>query len=467
MRTVTVRVALICLGLFVLSALTVSAVVDRVTEGFLNHQAEETIGAELDGLLDHYQRGGVAKLVQVLRDRTRVPRSPDLFVLTDPQGLLVVGNLPGLPDVTGRDGWLAFRTAGEGADRSGGRAPAVGVVHTLPDSHRLLVGTELGQWQGFRNQIVWALFWSFTVLLAISACGGWLVSRHVTRRLEVINRTTRTIIDGHLHARIPRSPNDDELDRLAANLNDMLEQIEGLMAGLRDLSEDIAHDLRTPLNRLRGQLELALSEARIEDPVRDLIQEAIGEADRLLDMFGALLSIAKAEAGYQQMPLSDVALPPVLRRVVELYEPVAEEKHITLTVRIEVPAVVRGHDQLLAQALANLVDNAVKYTPDGGRIDVVVAPGQELGMTDVTVADSGIGIPKQEHERVLGRFIRLDWSRSTPGNGLGLALVDAVVRLHGARLAMEDNAPGLRVRLSFPEAGSQGLKAPAERHGVE
>nr|WP_286209105.1 ATP-binding protein [Azospirillum sp. A1-3] len=328
-------------------------------------------------------------------------------------------------------------------------------MRTLSDGHRLLVGTELGQWQGFRNQIVRALFWSFTVLLAISGFGGWLVSRHVTRRLEVINRTTRTIIDGHLHARIPRSPNDDELDRLAANLNDMLEQIEGLMAGLRDLSEDIAHDLRTPLNRLRGQLELALSEAGEEGPVRDLIQEAIAEADRLLDMFGALLSIAKAQAGYQQMPLTDVALPPVLRRVVELYEPVAEEKHIALTVRITVPAVVRGHEQLLAQALANLVDNAVKYTPDGGRIDVTVASGQEPGTTDVVVADSGIGIPIEEHERVLGRFIRLDWSRSTPGNGLGLALVDAVVRLHGARLVMEDNSPGLRVRLRFPNISLQ------------
>lgn len=460
MRTVAVRVALVCLGLFGLSALTVSAVIDRVTDSFLNRQAEETIGAELDGLLVHLRQGGMDKLVQVLRDRTRVPRSPDLFVLTNARGVPVAGNLPGLPEGVGADGWLAFRTA-EG--EAGGRAPAVGVVRTLADGHRLLVGTELGQWQGFRTQIVRALFWSFTVLLAISAFGGWLVSRHVTRRLEVINRITRTIIDGHLHARIPRSPNGDELDRLAANLNDMLEQIEGLMAGLRDLSEDIAHDLRTPLNRLRGQLELALSEAREEGPVRDLVQEAIVEADRLLEMFGALLSIAKAQAGYQQMPLSAVALPPVLRRVVELYEPVAEEKHITLTLRIAVSAVVRGHEQLLAQALANLVDNAVKYTPDGGRIDVVVASGQEPGSTDVTVADSGIGIPSQEHERVLGRFIRLDWSRSTPGNGLGLALVDAVVRLHGARLAMEDNQPGLRVRLSFPDAGSQGFEAAVER----
>lgn len=459
-RTVTIRVALVYLGVFLLSALIVSGVIYKVTEAFLDRQAEETIVAELDGLMSHYNRGGLPKLIQVLGDRTETAHTTDLLLLADPAGGRVIGNLPAMPAVTpDRRGWLSFR-AGTGLAGQDDAPPnglmAMGILRRLPDGHKLLVGIDLGEWRRFRSQIVQSLFWSFTVILAISAVGGLLVSRHFTHRLETINRTTRKIIDGHLHARIPRSSSEDELDRLAANVNDMLDQIEDLMTGLRHVSEGIAHDLRTPLNRLRGQLEMAVIETREGDPTRDMIQEAIAEADRLLDMFSALLSIAKAKAGYQQMPLVDVPLSPVLWRVVELYEPVAEERRIDLNVRVDVLAVIRGQEQLLAQALANLVDNAVKYTPEGGRIDVIVTVGKDAGWTEIIIADNGIGIPVEDHERVLGRFIRLDWSRSTPGNGLGLSLVDAVTQLHGAKLVMEDNQPGLRVRLCFPPAPATG-----------
>lgn len=457
LRTVTLRVALVSLGVFVLSALIVSGMIYKVTEAFLDRQAEDAITAELDGLMSHHNRGGLPKLIQVLTDRTETAHITDLLLLTDPNGKRVIGNLPAMPAVTpDHRGWLSFQ-AGTGLARHDGAPPgdlmAMGVIRSLPDGYTLLVGADLGEWRRFRSQIVQALFWSFMAILMISAIGGRLVSRHFTHRLETINRTTRKIIDGHLHARIPRSPNDDELDRLAANVNDMLDQIEDLMTGLRHVSEGIAHDLRTPLNRLRGQLEMAVIETRDGDPTREMIQEAIAEADRLLDMFNALLSIAKAQAGYQQMPLDDVPLSPVLWRVVELYEPVAEERRISLNIEVNVQAVVRGQEQLLAQALANLVDNAVKYTPEGGRIDVTVATNH-AGWTEITIADNGIGIPVEDHERVLGRFIRLDWSRSTPGNGLGLSLVDAVTQLHGAKLTMEDNQPGLRVRLCFPPTQS-------------
>nr|WP_209881707.1 HAMP domain-containing sensor histidine kinase [Azospirillum soli] len=448
--------ALFGLALLLSAGLVVFALLYDVTDSFLEGQAGQAAAAELEGLEAHHRRGGLPKLRQVLEDRM-VTGHPiaGVYLLSGPDGARVAGNLPAWPDaVPDAEGRLFFQADAAKTGTEGpppGTQPVLAFTRTLLDGHRLLVGAWLGERRQFRNRIVETLFWGFIVIAGMSAAGGLAIRRNVTRRLETINRTTRQIIDGQLHARIPHSPGGDELDRLAANLNDMLDKIERLMNGLRHLSDDIAHDLRTPLNRLRGQLEMVAIEMREDDPVREAVQDAIQEADRLLEMFGALLSIAKAEAGYQRMPLTDVALSPVVWRVVELYEPVAEEKSMALSVRIDRPFVVRGQEQLLAQALANLVDNAVKHTPEGGGILVAVAPSQdEPGTGELIVADSGPGIPPEDRKRVLGRFIRLDRSRSTPGNGLGLALVDAVVRLHGARLVMEDNGPGLRVRLCFP-----------------
>ena len=443
--------AILGLALLLSAGLVVFALLYNVTASFLKHQAGQSVAAELEWLEAHHRRGGLPKLLQVLEDRVRddlaATSSVGFYLLADPGGVRVMGNLTAWPDATpDGDGRLLFQAEDPGSQ------PVLALARTLPDGHRLLVGAGLGERRRFRDRIMETLLWSFAVIAGLSVVGGLFIRRNVTRRLETINRTTRQIIDGQLHARIPRSASGDELDRLAANLNDMLDKIERLMTGLRHLSEDIAHDLRTPLNRLRGQLEMAALEMQEGDPVRDAVQDAIQEADRLLDMFGALLSIAKAEAGYQQMPLTDVALSPVVWRVVELYEPVAEEKGVALHVRIDRPVIVRGQEQLLAQALANLVDNAVKYTPDGGEIVVSVSSGERPGSVELMVADSGPGIPPEDRERVLRRFIRLDWSRSTPGNGLGLSLVDAVTRLHGAKLVIEDNHPGLRVRLCFQQS---------------
>lgn len=435
--------ALFALGLLLSVGLVVFILLYDVTASFLEGQAERAVANEMSGLELHHRRGGLPKLVQLLDDLAAFP-SAGLYLLVDPDGQRVVGNLEAWPDAVPDDkGRLFFY---DGPDGRAVRA----LVRELPDGRRLLVGAGVADNQEFRVRIVKTLLWSFVGVLGVAIVGGGVIRRNVTRRLETINRTTRQIMDGQLHARIPHLRNGDELDRLADNLNDMLDQIERLMTGLRHLSEGIAHDLRTPLNRLRGQLEMAVMEMQDGDPVRDAVQDAIQEADRLLDMFGALLSIAKAEAGYQQMPLTDVALSPVVRRVVELYEPVAEERGIRLGVRVDPQVMVRGQEQLLAQALANLVDNAVKYTPDGGAILVAAAFVGGSGAVELIVADSGPGIPPEDRERALRRFIRLDWSRSTPGNGLGLSLVDAVARLHGAKLMIEDNEPGLRVRLCFP-----------------
>ena len=261
-------------------------------------------------------------------------------------------------------------------------------------------------------------------------------------------------MSGALQERMAVANNGDELDQLAGNLNAMLDQIEHLMVGMRQVTDSVAHDLRTPLTRLRSRLEITLVEAATEDEYRAAIQEAISEADRLLGIFGALLSIAEAEAGTMQRSFQKVSLSDLARQMADLYEPAAEEAGLGFVSDIRAEPVALGNQQLLAQAIANLLDNALKYTPAEGCVTLTVkGPEGERGAC-ISVADTGPGIPAEQRESVLRRFVRLEASRSSPGNGLGLSLVDAVARLHGARLEMDDNHPGLIVSLVFPRMGS-------------
>jgi signal transduction histidine kinase len=458
LRTTTFRVALVYLGLFLLSVSAILGVVYGMTAGLLDRQTQETIEAELEGLQEHYARRGLPGLAQILRERSSTPRTPAIYLLTDRALRPVVGNLASWPEGAHADGWIAFDVANP---EDGGTQPARAVVLTLPDGGRLLVGRDLGERERIRDRTTEALLWALGLTLGLGVLGGVAISRNFMHRIEAINRTTLQIMTGDLHSRIPAAGGGDELDRLAGNLNGMLDQIERLMAGMRHVSEGVAHDLRTPLSRLRARLELALIGSEDLDAARGAMQDALAEADRLLATFQALLSIAEAEAGYRETPLAPVELAEVARTAIDLYEPLAEEKGIALEADLVAGVAVRGHEQLLAQAAVNLLDNAVKYTPEGGRIRVSVGLAGE-GEPVLEVADSGPGIPPEDRERVLARFVRLERSRTTPGNGLGLSLVDAVARLHSARLSMEDGGraeaggpggsggPGLRVCLRFP-----------------
>jgi signal transduction histidine kinase len=298
-----------------------------------------------------------------------------------------------------------------------------------------------------------SLAWALLLTVGLGAGGGVLISRNVMHRIDAINRTTRQIMSGALQERMAVADRGDELDQLARNLNAMLDQIEHLMVGMRQVTDSVAHDLRTPLTRLRSRLEITLVEAETHDDYRAAIQEAISEADRLLGIFGALLSIAEAEAGTMQRSFQKVALSDLARQMADLYEPAAEEAGLSFVSDIRAEPEVLGNQQLLAQAIANLLDNALKYTPAEGIVTLTVS-GPEGGRGPcVSVSDTGPGIPAEQRESVLRRFVRLEASRSTPGNGLGLSLVDAVARLHGARLEMDDNHPGLIVSLVFPCMG--------------
>jgi signal transduction histidine kinase len=456
-RTTTFRLTLVYLGLFMASVLVILGMIWWFTAGYVERQTNETIAVEIAGLREQYQRRGLVGLAEVVAERAAVPRTDGLYLLAGPDYRPIAGNVASWPRVPpSAGGWITFAipdTVAEEGRHHIGRA----IAFTLPAGYRLLVGRDMRERQAYQQQVFGALGWALLMTLVLGVAGGVLISRHMTRRLEAVNETTAKIMTGDLHERVGLRGTGDEFDELAANLNAMLDQIERLMTGMRQVTENVAHDLRTPLTRLRSRLELALLETPADPAAyRAVLQETIAEADRLLAVFTALMSIAETESGTVQARFEPVPLGTLAHGVAELYEAVAEEKGVALGVRADADPRVEGSAQLLSQALANLLDNAVKYTPAGGRITVTVTDGADGSGPRLAVADTGPGVPAADRERVLRRFVRLEQSRSSAGNGLGLSLVAAVAALHRATLKLADAGPGLSVTLAFPPAGGQG-----------
>lgn len=449
--TTTFKLSLLYLGLFVASVSVVLWAAYRSTAGFLEQEIGETITLEVEALKDQYLRAGLPGLVEVVRARSSIPHNNSIYLLLAPNGQILAGNLSGWPDGTWHeDGTVHFKVAEYGGTEDH-PATAQAVGFTLPGQFRLLVGRDMSEIDQLRDRMAASLGWILTITAGLGLIGGGLTSRSALRRIEAINRTTRRIMAGDLSGRVAGVGNGDEIDRLAGNLNAMLDQIERLMNGVRQVTDSIAHDLRTPLSRLRTRIELVLLK-ETDDPevYRAALQESLVEADRLLDTFKALLSIAEAESGTRRNDFKPVELADTAHLVADLYEPLAEESGLAFTAEVRGRPLVQGNDQLLSQAIANLLDNAIKYTPAGGRVSLVVDGKTASQGAAITVTDSGPGIPPDMREKVLGRFVRLDQSRNTPGNGLGLSLVAAVARLHDARLVLDDANPGLKISLILP-----------------
>jgi signal transduction histidine kinase len=374
-----------------------------------------------------------------------------IYLVTDPDGKPLAGNIAGWP--TGaptHSAWLSFaieRTINGRPELH----PVRGRLFVIPGGYRLLVGRDISDAAAFRSQVRATLLWAGLIALGVGLIGGAVMSRNLLRRVEQVNRTSERVMAGNLSDRVPLHGTSDEFDQLAANLNRMLDQIERLMTAMREVTDDVAHDLRTPLSRLRTRLERALIEPNGADSSTgsnqgEAIRAAIAEADRLLATFNALLSIAELESGARRDQTGTLDLSEVARAAAELYEPVAEEKGFALNVAVEPGVEISGDRHLLSQAVANLLDNALKYA-GAGEIEIRVFDHDERAVLEV--ADRGPGIPEADREIVLDRFVRLEASRTTPGNGLGLSLVRAIVRRHGGAVVLEDNRPGLRVRLEF------------------
>ncbi len=461
-RTHAFRLAILYFLVFAASVIGVLFFVYWTSADFVERQTEATLDAEVTGLAEQYSQRGLSGLVQIVAARSAGDRGDGmLYLVTNGDGRPLAGNIRGWPiGAPVRSGSLLFQidVPGKGGSES---HPARGTLFAIPDGYRLLVGRDISDATAFRDRIKATLMWAGLVALGIGLAGGTVMSRNMLRRVEQVNRTAERVIAGNLSDRVPRRGTNDEFDQLAANLNSMLDQIERLMSGMREVTDNVAHDLKTPLARLRARLELALIGP--DDPLAraDAIRAAIDEADRLLATFNALLSIAEAEAGAGGRTGEKLDLGEVARAVVELYEPVAEEKGFALRLDSAPTTMIRGDRHLLSQALANLIDNALKYGApnrgvpghDGeecGGGDIVIGVRQSDGRAVIEVADRGPGIPEGDRASVFDRFVRLEPSRSTPGNGLGLSLVRAVARRHEANVTLGDNYPGLKVRIEFP-----------------
>ena len=449
LRSSSLRNALVYGALFIAAVIVVLTFIYLSTVGYMDRQMDTILESDLRGLSRQFESEGEPGLAHTLSER--VAQHPDgevVYLLLDAQGRVLAGNLDEWPSSTiDEDGWIDFLLYEWDFERE--TRPARALTARLPGDLKLLVGRDVGDRDRVRRLILDALGWAlaFTVVLALGI--GVLISSRVTDRLEQLNTTARQIMEGDLGRRAPTDGSGDDFDQLAMNLNRMLDRIQSLMTTVQEISNNVAHDLRKPLTRLRHRLEEAQSAA--PDLAMPALQQATLEAEELMSTFNSLLRISRIESRSRRSAFVDVDIGALLADVCELYEPTAEESDQHLVVRADPGIVVRGDRDLLFQAVANLVDNAIKYTPAGGEIHLRVV--SDSGRARVTVSDTGPGIPAALRDKVFQRFFRVDDSRSTPGNGLGLSLVRAVAELHEAELRLADNSPGLRVELDLERSG--------------
>lgn len=451
LNTTTFRLAVLYLALFATSAIALLGYVYWNTAGFLTRQTDEAVQAEITGLAEQYAQGGLPQLVQTIIQRSRDPRQ-SLYLLVDRRGSVLGGNLDRRPSAAvGPDGWLDFeyhRRTMDGTELHTARARA----SDLPDGAFLIVGRDVEELRSIESLITTSLAWAIALTVAFGLVGGVIISRNMLARIDAINLTSRNIMRGDLSQRVSVTGSGDELDQLAENLNNMLDQIESLMMGMREVTDNIAHDLRSPLNRLRTRLEMAMMQPGSEENVRTELERSISDADHLLSTFNSLLAIARAEAGTHRETMRKVDLSGLVRDAVELYEPVAEDAGIACKIDVEEDLSIFGNTELLAQAIANLMDNAIKHGSKAacGEPKIIVHARRMGAHVRVSVSDNGPGINAADRKRVLDRFVRLEASRNTPGSGLGLSLVSAAAHLHGGELVLEDAEPGLRAVLRIP-----------------
>ncbi len=460
-------------AVFVTVAAVIAGALIWQTNDLLIRQVFATLSAEAEGLRALAQVKGPGAIAEAVAERSKASKF-NLYIVVDGEGGKVAGNLSRWPPELASGAGGLFRYSGEPGTEPLERV-AIGMSVNLGDGGRLLVARDVEEQRQFIERVRMLFLAGFSLLVIIGLAGGLAASRLVLRRIAAISATAGSIMSGDLSRRIASSGSGDELDELARNLNAMLDRIEQLMAGLREISDNIAHDLKTPLNRLRNRGEAVLREARTITDYREGLGRTIDEADEIIKTFNALLLIARLEAGAVEESMEVFDMTSLVQDVVELYEPLAEESRLSLTFVPGSEILVRANRQLVGQAVANLLDNAIKYggpLPDNkgacGGTEIEVALTRSGDYAELAVADHGPGIPALDRERALKRFVRLEASRTRPGTGLGLSLVAAVARLHKGSDRLEDNKPGLRVVLAWPvpdlaEGGGANRSGPTTR----
>jgi signal transduction histidine kinase len=450
LQSSTFRLALIYMSFFIGSVFIILVLIYWSTVSYLTRQTDIVIDSEVTSLVNRYQIGGLTELSFLLNERLlRKPTGLSVYLLSDSNLNPVLGNLDRWPlDVTVDKGWVDFNLHIKKSSDFDVH-PVRARIFRLEGDLLLLVGRDIHELETTKRLIVEALLTSLFVMLVLVAIGSMLLSRYTLRRIEIINKASYEIMSMGLSHRIPSYGTGDEFDVLADNLNAMLDKIDSLMTSIKHVSDNIAHDLRTPLSRLRNHLEELHIDIEESDQCYSRVEQAIVEVDDMLVSFNSLLRIVGIESEEAVSRFQSVDLSRLIKDIVELYEPLIEHNEQILETEIVDVAPITGDRDMLFQAISNLVDNAIKYSPKNGLIQISLE--QYNNKIKFIVADSGSGIPTTEREKVFQRFYRLDKSRNTPGNGLGLSLVHAVIKLHKIDIYLEDNHPGLKVVIVFPQ----------------
>jgi signal transduction histidine kinase len=457
-RTTTFRLTLLFLALFAAAAAAFLGYIYVATAGEVSRRADNEIVREMNSLEATYRQGGVNGLNTAIIERSAGDR-PFLYLLMDPTGKKISGTIPGSPidETESGENWTRFTLTDTDSDGAELRHPARGLQKRLNGGELLFVGADTGESEAFVVGIARALWGAGALIIILGLAGGVLVSRNVARQMQGLTEAVEAVRGGDLRTRIAVRGVRDEYDELAEGLNDMLDRLEQSMGGLRHAGDAIAHDLRSPLTRLRARLEAGLIEVENGkgDPVQAL-EQALVDADNVLTTFNAVLAIARLQAAGRAPDPKPFDPGSLATDIAELYEAVCEDKGLDFKIELTPRLTINGAREILAQALANVLDNAIKYTPPGGAVMLRVRR-RSSGEVEFSVTDTGPGVPEEDRARVVQRFVRLENSRSEPGSGLGLSLVAAVAEAHGGRLELSEGpgiidgfGPGLRVAIVLP-----------------
>lgn len=458
-RTTAFRLTLLSAALFALSSFLILAFVYAASAGAALRRTDAVINDELAAVERRFEDSGIEGVNRYILQRT-VGGSDVLYLLINPNGRLLSGNLNGMPDAPrSEQGWLDFvygrsPVDGEDADRDSRRARARAV--TIGDGYTVFIGVDVEDEDRLIGRMLRAILAASALVIALGIISGVVVSRRFSRRLDAVNTVARTVMRGDLTRRAPRNGSGDELDELSSNFNSMLDRLEELMHRMRNVGDSIAHDLRSPLTRMRNRMEDAIRDEGDTQSRHAALEQALADSDELLGVFNAILSISRIEAGERKDSFETFDPSLLVSDIGELYEPVCEETGHQFGMQIEGSVQIRGDKNLVSQAMANMLDNAVKYTPEGGAIQLRLRECSD-GRAEISVTDTGPGIPEEDRVRVTQRFVRLEKSRNQPGSGLGLSLVKAISDVHGAELVLDDgpgsldgSGTGLRIALVFP-----------------
>lgn len=465
-RSTSFRLGTFYAGLFLLSVMAILGTIYLAATAEVAGIVRLSVVEDMDTFREAFQTGGGDGLHALVEDRVKGASDEHFYLLTDGSGAEIAGNVP--PGVW-RSGWSEWKV--DGATVAASPALADAAAKNSDREVRLFaLGETLGPFHvlAARNShvldetqeiILAGLLWGSLVTSLLALGGGYVVSIGPTRRVDAIAAAMRIVSDGRFDKRLPVSGRRDELDRLSSDINGMLSRIEVLMSSLKQVSTDIAHDLRTPLARMRQRLEGAQRDAASPIDLREAIDSAVVETDSIIETFNALLRIAQIEAGARKAKFRRIDLSQLLSEIHDVFETVAEESGHRLELAVSPGQVIEGDRDLLQQLFANLVENAITHVPAPAAIRLAAHAAEPSGVV-VEVSDDGPGVPAEERERIFRRLYRLDRSRTTPGNGLGLALAAAIVELHGGTIEARDGDPGLTIRVAFPTSGGTGRSPP-------